>query len=60
MASREKIEWKLTKLFTLTFVTNLIYDDTILIEDDFGVAKQRIQFKEALGFGVSYTIQNKK
>ena len=55
-----RIDWKLTKLFTLTIVTNLIYDDTILIADEAGIAKQRIQFKEAIGFGFSYTITNKK
>ena len=59
-----RFEWKLAKYFSLTFVTNLIYDDKVRIqtpeEVEKGIpGKQRIQFKESLAFGFTYTIANK-
>ena len=55
-----RIDWKLTKFFSFTFITNLIYDDNVLIvtpeEKTAGLpGKQRIQFKESLSFGFVYT-----
>ena len=56
-----KIFWKLAKYFTLTFSTNLIYDDTVLITDDDHTGGWRtVQFKEFLELGFSYTIATKK
>lgn len=46
----------LNKFFTLTLRTNLIYDDVIKITDPkTGIAAPRIQFKEIVGFGFTYT-----
>ena len=56
-----RIDWKLAKYFSLTLTTNLIYDDTIMIADKNGNnPKARVQFKESLAFGFTYTIANKK
>lgn len=56
-----RIDVKLAKYFSLTITTNLIYDDKVLIfsEAD-GQTKQRVQFKESLGFGFTYTFATKK
>ena len=56
-----RIDWKLAKYFSLTMTTNLIYDDTILIAtaaDPEPMA--RVQFKESIAFGFTYTIASKK
>ena len=45
----------LTKVLTLTARTNLIYDDNIQIEDRFGVAAPRVQFKEIVSLGLTWT-----
>ena len=56
-----RIDWKLAKYFSLTMTTNLIYDDTIMIADKNGEnPKARVQFKESLAFGFTYTIASKK
>ena len=56
-----RIDWKLAKYFSLTLTTNLIYDDAIMIfSDKDGQTKPRVQFKESLAFGFTYTIANKK
>ncbi len=60
-----RFDWKLAKYFSLTFTTNLIYDDKVIVrtpEDINGglPGKQRIQFKESLLFGFVYTFSNKK
>ena len=60
-----RIDWKLAKYFSLTLTTNLIYDDSIMITnekdiDKYPDGKARVQFKESLAFGVTYTIANKK
>lgn len=56
-----RFDWKLAKYFSLTLTTNLIYDDKVMIysEKD-GLTKQRVQFKESLLFGFTYTIASKK
>ena len=56
-----RFDWKLAKYFSLTLTTNMIYDDKVLIfsEND-GLTKQRVQFKESLLFGFTYTIASKK
>lgn len=56
-----RFDWKLAKYFSLTLTTNLIYDDKVLIyseKDD--ATKRRVQFKESLLFGFTYTIASKK
>lgn len=60
-----RIDWKLAKYFSLTLTTNLIYDDTIMITnpkdiEKFPDGKARVQFKESLAFGFTYTIASKK
>lgn len=55
-----RIDWKLTKFFSLTFTTNLIYDDKVMIKSDkdldkYPDGKQRVQFKESMAFGFVYT-----
>ena len=60
-----RIDWKLAKYFSLTLTTNLIYDDTIMITNEkdiqqFPIGKARVQFKESLAFGFTYTIASKK
>lgn len=56
-----RFDWKIAKYFSLTLTTNLIYDDKVLIfsEED-GLTKQRVQFKESLLFGFTYTIARKR
>ena len=56
-----RFDWKLAKYFSLTVTTNLIYDDKVMIysEKD-GQTKQRVQFKESMLFGFTYTIASKK
>lgn len=56
-----RIDWKLAKYFSFTITTNLIYDDTIMIADANGEnPKARVQFKESMAFGFTYTIAGKK
>ena len=60
-----RIDWKLAKFFSLTLTTNLIYDDKIMItsekdKDQFPNGKARVQFKESIAFGFTYTIASKK
>ena len=56
-----RIDWKLAKYFSFTITTNLIYDDKIMIADKDGQnPKPRVQFKESLAFGFTYTITKKK
>ncbi|MBQ9548128.1 MAG: DUF3078 domain-containing protein [Bacteroidales bacterium] len=58
-----KLMWKLMRFFALTFSTNLIYDQTVLVKDSDGdkvMDKTGVQFKEFLEFGFSYTIGAKK
>ena len=56
-----RIDWKLAKYFSLTLITNLIYDETIMITTESDpTAKARVQFKESLAFGFTYTIASKK
>ena len=56
-----RFDWKIAKYFSLTLTTNMIYDDKVLIfsESD-GLPKQRVQFKESLLFGFTYTIARKR
>jgi len=56
-----RVDWKLAKYFSFTVTTNLIYDDKVMIfseKDD--KTHQRIQFKESVAFGFTYTIASKK
>ena len=56
-----KVFWKMAKFFTMTFSTNLIYDDTVLITNDNHPSGWRtIQLKEFFEIGFSYTISSKK
>lgn len=48
---------ELSKIFTLSVRTNLIYDDNIKIPDKTGSnAYPRVQFKEIISLGITYTI----
>lgn len=57
-----KVNWdffldtKINKFFSANIRTNLIYDDEILIENGSGTPAPRVQFKEILTIGFSYTI----
>ena len=60
-----RFDWKLAKYFSLTLTTNMIYDDKIMITnekdiDKFPEGKARLQFKESIAFGFTYTIASKK
>ena len=56
-----RFDWKLAKYFSLTLTTNMIYDDKVMIYSEAdGLTKQRIQFKESLLFGFTWTIASKK
>ena len=56
-----RIFWKLAKYFTMTFSTNMIYDDTIRIKNEDHPNGIRIdQWKQVLEFGFTYTIASKK
>lgn len=46
----------LTKILTLTLRTNLIYDDNIKIADAYGVEAPRVQFKEIVSLGLTWTL----
>ena len=50
------IDTKINKYFSANIRTNLIYDDNILIADKDGVLGKRVQFKEILSIGFSYTL----
>ncbi|MEN6619660.1 MAG: DUF3078 domain-containing protein [Rikenellaceae bacterium] len=49
------IDAKINKFFSTNIRTNLIYDDDVLIADNDGDLSPRIQFKEILSVGFSYT-----
>ena len=56
-----KMIWKLTKFFSFTLATNLIYDENVKVKQvapDVKVAA--VQFKEFTEFGFIYTFTNKK
>jgi hypothetical protein len=60
-----RVDWKLAKYFSLTLTTNMIYDDTIMITnpkdlEKFPDGRARVQFKQSLAFGFTYTIASKK
>ena len=56
-----KVFWKLAKYFALTFSTNMIWDETVLIkDDDYPDGHKAVQFKEFFEFGFSYTFATKK
>lgn len=46
---------KLNKYFSVSLRTNLVYDDDIIIEDEDGYSGPKLQFKEILSIGFSYT-----
>lgn len=48
----------LGKFFTLTLRTNLIYDDNIRIDNGNGNPVPRVQFKEIMSLGFTYTLGN--
>ncbi len=57
-----RFDWKLAKYFSLTLTTNMIYDSQVMIpgKKKPDVLKPRLQFKESLLFGFTYTIATKK
>ena len=55
-----RIDWKLAKYFSLGISTNLIYDDNVMIKNEKDIeeypdGRQRVQFKEFVSFGFTYT-----
>ena len=58
-----KITWKMTKYFGITFATNLIYDPFVMVKDSDhdGVPDAKgVQFKEFFEVGFTYTISHKR
>jgi hypothetical protein len=60
-----RFNWLLAKYFTFSLTTFLIYDDNVLIKDDSDIeeypdGRKRIQFKELIGFGFTYTFPSAK
>lgn len=60
-----RFDWKIAKYFSLTLTTNMIYDDQIMIVNEkdiekYPTGKARLQFKESIAFGFTYTIASKK
>lgn len=55
-----KIGWQITRFFRISLDTWMIYDHKVLIADDQGVEKPRVQLKEAAGLRFTYLISNKK
>lgn len=60
-----RFDWKVAKYFSFTITSYLIYDDKVMIKSDKDIeqypnGRQRVQFKESLAFGFSYTLASKK
>lgn len=60
-----RFNWVLAKYFTFSLTTFMIYDDNVLIKDESDIdkypeGKKRIQFRELIGFGFSYTFPRPK
>ena len=56
-----RFDWKLAKYFSLTVVTNLIYDENVMIKNEKDIVeypngRARVQFKESIAFGFTWTI----
>jgi hypothetical protein len=56
-----RFDWKLAKYFSLTLVTNLIYDENVMIKNERDIAeypngRARVQFKESIAFGFTWLI----
>ena len=49
-------EYVINKFFSISLITNFLYDDRIMIANDDGVEAPRIQFKENFGFSFTYTL----
>ncbi len=60
-----RFDWKLAKYFSFTILTNLVYDPKVIIQTEKDIeqglpGKRRVQFRESLAFGFTYTIASKK
>ena len=53
------VSMQVNKFLSANIRTNLIYDDNIKIADKTGLKAARVQFREVLSIGLSYTISNK-
>ncbi|MFA5497178.1 MAG: DUF3078 domain-containing protein [Bacteroidales bacterium] len=53
------ISMQINKFMNANIRTNLIYDDNIKIADKYGNKAPRVQFREILSIGFSYTLSNK-
>jgi hypothetical protein len=49
------LNFKVNKFISASFVSQIIYDYDIQIADDAGIEKDRIQFKELFGLGLTYS-----
>ena len=60
-----RLDWKIAKYFSFTVTTNLIYDDMVMIDSEYcpkhkvADSHARVQFKESLAFGFTWTIASK-
>lgn len=53
------VSMQINKFMSANIRTNLIYDDNIKIADKYGNKAPRVQFREVLSIGFSYTLSNK-
>ena len=49
-------EYAINKFFSISLITNFLYDDRIMIANDDGIEAPRVQFKENFGFSFTYTL----
>ena len=54
------IDMKVNKFLSANLRTNIIYDDTVLITDSNGATGPRLQIKEVLGVGLTYSFGSAK
>ena len=54
-----RLDFMLNKFLTLNFITNMIYDSKVMIADKNGNEARRVQWKEGLSIGFTYTSANK-
>ncbi|MBP5397909.1 MAG: DUF3078 domain-containing protein [Bacteroidales bacterium] len=57
-----RLEYTFTKYISLSLITNMIYDDNVMIPDSKGTKgseRKRVQWKEMVGIGLTYKIANK-
>lgn len=55
------LDFTVFRLFSVNFYVRLVYDDKVDIKKEDGtISKSHLQFKESLGFGITYKFKNKE